>query len=93
MSAPEVAKRLIYHGRVQGVGFRVTTANLARGFAVDGTVRNLSDGTVELVVQGESETVAQFLASIADHFSANISDISESLVTHSISRKGFAVTG
>ena len=40
------ARRIIYSGRVQGVGFRWTAKELARGYDVLGTVRNLPDGTV-----------------------------------------------
>ncbi|MFK7849364.1 MAG: acylphosphatase [Akkermansiaceae bacterium] len=54
-------KRVIYEGRVQGVGFRYTAKDLARGYDVLGTVKNLSDGTVELVIAGEGDEVAEFL--------------------------------
>ncbi len=60
------AKRVIYEGRVQGVGFRYTTKDLARGFDVLGTVRNLPDGTVELVVAGEKREVAEFLRDLRE---------------------------
>ena len=36
-----ISKRVIINGRVQGVGFRYTTKDLARGFDVCGSVRNL----------------------------------------------------
>ena len=42
------ARRVLYEGHVQGVGFRFATKNIARGFDVVGTVRNLPDGRVEL---------------------------------------------
>ncbi|MEE3179555.1 MAG: acylphosphatase [Verrucomicrobiota bacterium] len=41
-----IAKRVIFSGRVQGVGFRYTTREIATGFDVVGAVRNLPDGTV-----------------------------------------------
>lgn len=41
-----------FHGRVQGVGFRYTTQNLALQYDVNGYVKNLSDGSVELVIEG-----------------------------------------
>ena len=61
-----IAKRVIYEGRVQGVGFRYTCKDLARGFDVTGSVRNLPDGTVELLACGESEEVEEFLREIAE---------------------------
>jgi acylphosphatase len=45
--------RVRYEGRVQGVGFRWTVKDLARGFDVAGTVGNLPDGGVEMVAQGD----------------------------------------
>ena len=45
-------KRINFSGRVQGVGFRYTTKQLALGFDIVGSVRNREDGTVELDVMG-----------------------------------------
>jgi acylphosphatase len=56
---------VLYSGRVQGVGFRVTTRHLACGYDVTGTVRNLHDGRVELVVEGMRDEVQAFLDGIA----------------------------
>ena len=44
--------RYVFHGRVQGVGFRWTTRKLAKAYPVTGYVRNLADGTVEMVIVG-----------------------------------------
>jgi acylphosphatase len=54
-----------YSGRVQGVGFRATVRNIARGYDVTGTARNLPDGRVELIAEGEKEEVAAFLEGVA----------------------------
>ena len=59
-------KRVIYEGRVQGVGFRYTAKDLARGYDVLGAVRNLPDGTVELIVAGEGEEVGEFLRDLRE---------------------------
>ena len=60
-----VCKRVIYKGRVQGVGFRYTAQQLAEGFPIAGYVRNLPGGDVELVAEGEREQVDAFLAAVA----------------------------
>ena len=59
-------RHVFYEGRVQGVGFRWTTKNLARGYDVTGSVRNLPDGRVELLVSGELDEVEAFLEAIAE---------------------------
>jgi acylphosphatase len=61
-----------YSGRVQGVGFRWTAANLAKDFAVAGYVQNLPDGRVRLEAQGERVEVLGLLAAIDDAMAGNI---------------------
>lgn len=58
-------RRIIYQGRVQGVGFRYTVKRIASGYEVIGTVRNLPDGTVELRAGGTLAELDEFLAAIA----------------------------
>jgi acylphosphatase len=60
-----VGKRVLYSGRVQGVGFRATARHVAAGFPVSGYVRNLPGGDVELVAEGEPAAVDAFLAALA----------------------------
>ena len=61
-----IAKRAIFEGRVQGVGFRYTVKQLATGFDVLGNVKNLPEGTVELNLMGEEDEVAEFLKEIVE---------------------------
>jgi acylphosphatase len=67
-SGAEPTRRYLFFGRVQGVGFRYTTANLAREFGVRGYVRNRSDGSVELVAQGAGADVDRFLTELDQQF-------------------------
>jgi len=69
-----VCKRVIYSGRVQGVGFRATAQHLARGFAVAGEVRNLPDGTVELIAEGEPDPVEAFLGAVRHTMGRTVDD-------------------
>lgn len=63
-----VAKQVIYSGRVQGVGFRYTTKQLATGFDVSGWVKNLADGRVELlVVAHDLEELDAFLTELQEN--------------------------
>ena len=61
-----IAKRVIFEGRVQGVGFRYTVKQLAMGFDVIGDVKNLPDGTVELNLMGEEDEVEDFISEIVE---------------------------
>jgi acylphosphatase len=52
-----VRRRVLVHGRVQGVGFRYTLARAAQSRRVAGFARNLADGTVEAAFEGDPDTV------------------------------------
>jgi acylphosphatase len=63
--SPEIAgkrfARIIVHGEVQNVGYRVFVAREAGRLHLAGWVRNRRDGTVETLVAGEADRVAEFL--------------------------------
>jgi acylphosphatase len=63
---------VMYTGRVQGVGFRYTTASIAHRFDVSGYVRNSPDGRVELVAEGQSAELDEFLREVRERFVSNI---------------------
>lgn len=73
MNPAPIRRRITYHGRVQGVGFRATAVELARGRPLTGWVRNVADGTVELEVQGPPDDVQAHLDAIAERMGRNIS--------------------
>lgn len=57
----EIRKRLIFHGRVQGVGFRYRAKHLADSLGLAGWVRNEYDGTVQMEVQGRQERIYKLM--------------------------------
>jgi acylphosphatase len=60
--APELARAHVrLAGRVQGVGFRYTTADEARRRQLAGWVRNLDSGGVEAVFEGPRPAVEDML--------------------------------
>lgn len=61
-----IARQYLFAGRVQGVGFRYATKQIAKGFDVLGWVRNLPDGRVELQVMGEEDELDDFLRELHD---------------------------
>ena len=52
-----MAKKILFEGRVQGVGFRFGVRQIAEGYSVAGYAANLPDGRVEVFLQGEREEV------------------------------------
>ena len=63
---------ITFTGRVQGVNFRWTTCNVARGFEVAGWVRNEPDGSVRCVAEGETVVLAAFVAAVQEAMSGFI---------------------
>lgn len=60
----EVRKHIVFHGRVQGVGFRYTAKYLARSLRLTGWVKNEWDGTVTLEVQGREALIQKLLVGL-----------------------------
>jgi acylphosphatase len=52
-----VRRRVVVHGRVQGVFFRDSVRERARAHGVAGWIANRGDGAVEAVFEGEAEAV------------------------------------
>lgn len=62
------AKHIFYGGRVQGVGFRYATKQLAAGFDVTGWVKNLPDGRVEMLVMArDPDELDAFLTELQEN--------------------------
>jgi len=56
-----VRRRVVVHGRVQGVFFRDSARERARAHHVSGWIRNRPDGTVEAVFEGEPDAVERLV--------------------------------
>ena len=52
-----IRRRVVVHGRVQGVFFRDTTRRMARSRGLAGWVRNTPERTVEAAFEGDPEAV------------------------------------
>jgi acylphosphatase len=64
---------ITFSGRVQGVGFRYSTANIATGFRVSGFVQNQPDGTVLCVAEGLAPELERFVGAIRQAMSRHVS--------------------
>ena len=54
-----VRRRVVVHGRVQGVFFRDSARERAQAHGVSGWVANRSDGAVEAVLEGSEDAVGR----------------------------------
>ena len=52
-----IVRHIVIRGRVQGVGYRMWTEDLAERSGLDGWVRNRRDGSVEAVFAGPEQAV------------------------------------
>jgi acylphosphatase len=55
-----ISRRYRITGRVQGVGFRFFTEDVANREGIAGWVRNGEDGSVEVVAEGDRDAVLRF---------------------------------
>ncbi len=69
-----------FTGRVQGVGFRYLTRQVAMGFEVTGQVRNLPDGRVQVTAEGTEPEVREFIREIKSQMNHFIKETSEEVL-------------
>ena len=85
-------RHVFYQGRVQGVGFRFTCKQIARGYEVVGWVRNLPDGRVELQCSGDAEEVEAFLKGIWEsELKSHIKDVHVATIPPLAAARGFEI--
>ncbi|MBI2515344.1 MAG: acylphosphatase [Opitutae bacterium] len=88
----EVHHETVYFsGRVQGVGFRYQTLQVAREFEVAGFVCNLPDGRVQLEAEGGAEEVEAFIQAVAERMTGFIRKTERSATRHSAQHQGFMI--
>jgi len=80
-----------YSGRVQGVGFRFKTYQIASGYSVTGFVRNLDDGRVEIFAQGDENEVKEFVTEVKRLLSPFIKNVQDSYEKQSRKYKTFDI--
>ena len=65
----------IFHGTVQGVGFRYKACYSAKNRGVTGWVQNCSDGTVEMEAEGYASDIAAVIRELDEHYWGTIERI------------------
>lgn len=82
---------VFFSGRVQGVGFRYQTAQVAQEFEVSGCVQNLPDGRVQLEVEGSALEVAAFITAVLDRMTGYIRKTERSHARRAPQFRGFSM--
>lgn len=59
-----IRKHMVFHGEVQGVGFRFTASQAARMYGCTGWCRNEYDGTVSMEIQGDPKAIDAVVTTI-----------------------------
>jgi len=85
-----MSRRLIVHGRVQGVWYRGWTVDQATALGLDGWVRNRRDGSVEMLVSGPEAAVAALIRRCHEGPPAAQVERIEEMETDETPPKGFA---
>lgn len=81
-----------YTGRVQGVGFRYQTLQVAHEFMVNGEVKNLSDGRVFMCAEGQEAEVLAFQKELEDRMKHFIREVEVKTAVGTSRYKGFRIT-
>ncbi len=89
---PHMRLRVLYAGRVQGVGFRVTARSIMSRFPVTGWVRNEPDETVLLELQGADEAVRSALSDLRSSMGRNIQSEDTSPIDELSGERRFEIT-
>ena len=88
-----IARRFYVSGRVQGVGYRYYTQEVAQREGVTGYVRNLADGRVEAHVEGDLEAVTRVERAIrSGPAGARVDHVDTDVLTPAGAFKSFRVT-
>ena len=80
-----------FTGRVQGVGFRYQTLQVAKEFEVSGYVVNLSDGRVQLEAEGAAGEVRDFIAAVQERMTGYIRKVDQTAARRAPQFRGFSI--
>ncbi|MEE1261527.1 acylphosphatase [Ruminococcus sp.] len=83
--------RLVFHGRVQGVGFRYVSQYAANEYGATGWVRNEYDGTVSMELQGTRAQIEQVILTLENSNYIRISQIDRKSIPTDPKEKRFRV--
>ncbi len=82
---------VFFTGRVQGVGFRYQTLQVAKEFEVAGYVQNLPDGRVQLEAEGPAKEVSGFITAVEERMHGYIRKTERRAIRRPSQFQGFAI--
>ena len=82
---------VFFSGRVQGVGFRYQTLQVAKEFEVSGWVMNLPDGRVQLEAEGRPGEIKDFIAALQERMEGHIRKTEQTTGTRAPQFSGFTI--
>lgn len=80
MKMEKIRKRFLFHGSVQGVGFRYKACYSAKNRGVSGWVRNLADGSVEMEAEGYPADIEAVVRALEEHSWGNVESVDEEII-------------
>jgi acylphosphatase len=83
--------KFFFSGRVQGVGFRYQTLQVAKEFEISGWVANLPDGRVQLEVEGREQEVRDFASAVQERMEGHIRKVEQTAATRPPQFNGFTI--
>ena len=84
-------QRIVFHGWVQGVGFRYWARHAAGLYGATGWVRNNPDDSVTMEIQGTEEQISQVILMIERGTYVRIENMEVKNLTEDPSERGFTV--
>ncbi|WP_438482832.1 acylphosphatase [Oleiharenicola lentus] len=82
---------VFFTGRVQGVGFRYQTLQVAKEFDVSGYVQNLADGRVQLEAEGAWNEVRDFVEAVKERMIGYIRKVEQTEGKRAPQFRGFSM--
>lgn len=82
---------VVFSGHVQGVGFRYSVLQVARGFEVTGYVCNLADGRVQLEAEGGEAEVDAFIKAVQERMHGHVRKVERTARKRPPEFRGFTI--
>ena len=87
----KVRHRIIFSGRVQGVGFRYRAKHAADGYGVTGWIQNEPDGTVLMEAQGSYDQINDMIKLINQSAYITIDKLDRQEISVDPEERGFHI--